>query len=430
VQSLYPTVQFYDPLPVGTPTVREWPQYAPVPNLQDFFGFLECDIEPTRYLHHPVIVEIKNGLLIADLTKKVKITIASPELHAALSQGYKVTRVYKMMEFESSTELFKDYFRDFIKNKLEASGMPGWVQTEENWQEFETYHREQLGIELKRCDMVKNSSRKTAAKLMCNSLWGKFAETASPIQFEQFDVAGEQGKLMALLSKWGDGKIQVVYHRRSPDNMRLNVAYKNTETEWLPPNRRARINLAVAAFITSHARMRLWTELNKLGDRVLYHDTDSIIYERSATGYNIPDGRYLGEWEDECVENGVKRKMVKFASIGPKCYSYVLDDGKSTCKVKGVSLDSANSAVVNFDAMKQLIKKELPQLETENLLFKYDKGSGRRAGGMYTGILHKIVRVTYSKGIIDPVTTIVYPKGSVEIGRADLAGCQLWTSAD
>lgn len=60
--------------------------------------------------------------------------------------------------------------------------------------------------------------------------------------------------------------------------------------------------------------------MNKLGDRVLYHDTDSIIYEYNRNLYNIPEGRYLGEWECETGGNPI----IKFTSIGPKSYAYVV----------------------------------------------------------------------------------------------------------
>lgn len=42
---------------------------------------------------------------------------------------------------------------------------------------------------------------------------------------------------------------------------------------------------------------------------------------------------------------------------------------------------------------------------------------------MMTGLVTKIVRATYSKGIVDPKTFNVYPKGSKEIGQAGLENC-------
>ncbi|GBN97164.1 hypothetical protein AVEN_10442-1 [Araneus ventricosus] len=45
-------------------------------------------------------------------------------------------------------------------------------------------------------------------------------------------------------------------------------------------------NIFLAAFTTAWARLKLYSEMDKLGDAVLYHDTDSIIY--ASNGKNDP----------------------------------------------------------------------------------------------------------------------------------------------
>ena len=37
-------------------------------------------------------------------------------------------------------------------------------------------------------------------------------------------------------------------------------------------------NVILAAFVTCHGRLKLYSELSKINNRVLYFDTDSIIY--------------------------------------------------------------------------------------------------------------------------------------------------------
>ena len=57
-------------------------------------------------------------------------------------------------------------------------------------------------------------------------------------------------------------------------------------------------NVFLAAFTTSWARIKLYKEMDKLGEAVLYHDTDSIIY--ASNGRNDPElGNYLGDFTDE-----------------------------------------------------------------------------------------------------------------------------------
>jgi hypothetical protein len=145
---------------------------------------------------------------------------------------------------------------------------------------------------------------------------------------------------------------------------------------------------------------------------VLYHDTDSIIYELRPGAYNIPEGRYLGEWEDET--DGCP--IVKFVSTGPKCYSYAArkPDGtlKEECKVKGITLTSENASLVNFESMKKLVKGELENIATRLLSFKYD----RRIGEITTADIIKQFIFTYEKGFIDreegsPTQWKVFPFG-------------------
>ncbi len=416
VQSLYPTVQFYDPLPIGVPDRVVWleNEQPSVDQLFEVFGFVCCDLDPPdEYLHHPIIVEMDTvtGRLVADLKPKNRITVPTPELHLAMRNGYKVSRVYYWYDFKSSKDLFKSYFRDFLKDKIEASGVPKWVATADDWNEFADYHSQQLGIDLERGDMIPNASRKTGAKLLCNSLWGKFGEKNDPNQWCRFLVDEETDAILALERKWIDGEIDIMHRKYSGDNKAVGMVIKHNNK--LPGShiynrlRLGKQNIALAAMVTSHARCRLWDELNKLGSRVLYHDTDSIIYERDPQGYNIPEGRYLGEWE--CETGGLP--ITKFVSTGPKCYSYVVEkpDGsiKAETKIKGITLHSENSKLINFASMRDLVLGNVETIVTKCLSFAYS----RQSGEMVTRDVIKLYRETYAKGHIDRRSHLVYPYG-------------------
>lgn len=75
-----------------------------------------------------------------------------------------------------------------MKGKIQAAGIPDFVKTDDDWQEFKRYHEVEMGIILERENMIKNPSLKTACKLLCNSLWGKFAETAPGSKTESFEI--------------------------------------------------------------------------------------------------------------------------------------------------------------------------------------------------------------------------------------------------
>lgn len=87
-------------MPIGHGVKTEYQPRDRVPDLKDFFGIIKCDIRPTVYIHHPVLVELKDGKLQADFYPKIGLTITSAEYHAAIAAGYVVTRVYFTIAYE------------------------------------------------------------------------------------------------------------------------------------------------------------------------------------------------------------------------------------------------------------------------------------------------------------------------------------------
>lgn len=67
----------------------------------------------------------------------------------------------------------------------------------------------------------------------------------------------------------------------------------------------ASTNIFIACFTTAWARIKLYSQMDILGDAVLYHDTDSIIY--ASDGKNdLPLGNFLGEFTDELGGDDIK----------------------------------------------------------------------------------------------------------------------------
>ena len=104
--------------------------------------------------------------------------------------------------------------------------------------------------------------------------------------------------------------------------------------------------------------MKLYGILEKLILRVLYFDTDLIIYEHKPDLWNPTIGDQLGEWTDEVPD----ARIVKFVGMGPKNYGYdyVEKDGmrKSSCKVKGLTLDYNTLQLIHFHRMLEWSKSE------------------------------------------------------------------------
>ena len=111
------------------------------------------------------------------------------------------------------------------------------------------------------------------------------------------------------------------------------------------------INVVIAVFTTAWARLKLYDLMEKLGPRISYHDTELCIYVQREGEWEPPIGNYLGELTDELVQG-------YFASGGPKIYSYLTNEGKTVCKVRGITLHHNALKVVNYDTVKDLVQSK------------------------------------------------------------------------
>ena len=116
-------------------------------------------------------------------------------------------------------------------------------------------------------------------------------------------------------------------------------------------------NVFIAAFTTSLARLKLYDALDFLGDRVLYYDTDSVIYKTKRGQDKLPLGDFLGQFTDE-IDGDV---IVEFCSGGLKNYGYLTKKGKVECKVLGFSLNYETKQILNYYTMEENILKELDE---------------------------------------------------------------------
>ena len=55
----------------------------------------------------------------------------------------------------------------------------------------------------------------------------------------------------------------------------IQIRYENND-DFVEPN--TRTNVVIAAFTTAHARLKLYSVLEQLKERVVYYHTDSVIY--------------------------------------------------------------------------------------------------------------------------------------------------------
>ena len=120
----------------------------------------------------------------------------------------------------------------------------------------------------------------------------------------------------------------------------VEVHYKNNE-EFEEQNNK--VNIVIAAFTTAYARLKLYDLLDLLQERILYYDTDSVVFVHEPGKPEPPMGDYLGDLTDELDGDYI----TTFVSGGPKNYAYVTNNNKSVTKIRGITLDYATTKKLN-----------------------------------------------------------------------------------
>jgi len=132
------------------------------------------------------------------------------------------------------------------------------------------------------------------------------------------------------------------------------------------------VNVAFAGYVTTQARLKLYKYLSKLGESLLYCDTDSVIViQKDNDPQKVKTGDYLGDLTDELEEYGSCSFVDKFVSGGPKNYAFSVfypSTGKRArkCKVKSITLNYENSKVVNFTTLRVMILENAPSVHVHN----------------------------------------------------------------
>ena len=164
-------------------------------------------------------------------------------------------------------------------------------------------------------DKIKyNAGLRQLAKMMLNSMCGKFGQRLNKIQVKPFDEP-------QAFHRFLDTDSLDVRHVSVVNDYLVEVHYQHQEEDIpVSPN----LNTFVASFVTSWARRRLYEALELLGQRVLHFDTGSVIHLEEPGQRNPPLGDYLGEFTGELDADD---HIVEFVSGGPKNYGHKTKKG-------------------------------------------------------------------------------------------------------
>lgn len=287
VNSLYPSVMYYRPLPYGEGIFFKG-KYEPDKIYNLYVQMFTCQFE-LKPGYIPTI-QLKNNLAFVptqylESSDGEDVTLCLTNVDMELFfEHYEVYNIewHSGWKFKSTVGLFKEYIDKWNKVKMEST-------------------------------INGNKAMRTLAKLMLNALYGKFALNPNV-----------QSKI-----PWYDNGI---------------VKYKLGEKESRDP-----IYIPVGTFITAWARYKTISSAQKVYDRFVYADTDSL----HLIGTDIPDMLEvdpvkLGAWKHESTftrARFIRQKSyieeidgelnITCAGMPDRCYQYVTWDNFHT----GVSYD-------------------------------------------------------------------------------------------
>lgn len=375
VCSLYPWVCKYGKFPIGHPEVYLFDECKNL-DLQKIDGLVKCKVLPPQNLYHPVLPLKMNDKLMFVLCNKCGLkmnqgtcdheieertllgTWVVAEVRLALEKGYELLEVYEIWKYNTTQfdksagvqGLFSELIDKFLKIKTEASGWPRDCVTEAERLTFIEKFLDREDIRLEFQCIVKNPGLRSLAKLILNSFWGKFGQREN---LPKTTIVKETSHYQKLIN---DPSIDIInIEEINHETLVVNWSVKEEAEESL-----STVNVAIASFVTAQARIKLYSYLDHLGSRVLYYDTDSVIYVAKEGDWEVPTGCFLGDMTDELAVHGEGSYITEFASGGPKNYSFI---GVSplnqktfqTCKVKGIKLSYSAGSLINFYSMKNLL---------------------------------------------------------------------------
>ena len=326
-RSLYPTVLKYEEFPMGHPVVIN----EDFDDLGCYFGFAKCIVQPPKNLYIPVLpYKTKNKKLVFPLCsqcaeeqnqetcehtaeqRQLIGTWTTEELKYAVEKGYKIVKFIEVYHYaRKSDQIFREYINLWLRYKQEADGWPSWVNTEEDKDKYIADFKEREGIELRKDHIKKNPGLRFIAKLFLNTLWGKLAQRPNLVQTTICNTYDDYWKLTEDENITIKGEIMV-----NEDTLIVNHVQNDEEN-----CKNGNTSLAIAAYVTSWARLRLVKlihDIEIVQGRILYMDTDSVIFTHKEETQSEPAepspviGDFLGDLADEITRlwNGGKMHSV------------------------------------------------------------------------------------------------------------------------
>lgn len=378
-----------------------------------FFGIVCATLTPPTDLFHPVLVTWDHdaGKCIGSLEPISYGVFTSVEFKKALQCGYKLDCLHRLDEYHKAPGLWNDFIKKLYIFKMANSEAAPASDTARD-QLVNAYEKDfEMGDAVRDSfpDWAKRGAKRQVFKIMLNSGWGKHAQRVNMPDLKV--ISGKDYETQdAIMRNYSEQRIKLLSYERIGNQVVTRMVKNGSSTS---PNFHGEY-LPAGVFVPAYGRLMLYEQLEKLDKRVLYHDTDSIIYIYDPAEYNIPESDVWGRWsvEDFDTKNGGIRE---FVGIGPKSYGLMAANGVNYIKVKGLSLKMAHEEILNFNVMKSLVQQFLETGNSSTTVgvpqFTFRWGINRP---MVTAPMVKLFSFQPELLKGDLVGDTLYPKGYVQ----------------
>ena len=386
--------------------------------IENYYGIVKATVHPPRGLLHSVLPQRCNGKLMFPLCRTCaeqenKTTPChhnddersilgcwvSIELVKAIEKGYVVARIDEVWHFpQSSDTLFADYVKTFLQYKQEASGYPEHAVSDVDKRAYIDDYFEKENIRLNPDKIAVNQARRSINKLLLNSLWGRFSMRENLPSSEMLKDPEQFAQYI-----FGDA-YDITHFSFISEDVAL-IQWRHADGYG---GQTRDINVFLGAFTTAHARLELYDLMDKLGDRLLYSDTDSVVFVSKDGDWEPPLGPYLGDLTDE-ISGG--DYITEFSSSGPKTYGYRTASGKTCMKAKGITLNAENSKLIKLDTLIDLVDHHLVDRDnTRHILARTDNiVRDKKSLTLKNTSVVKRFKVVYNKRVLlSNFTTLPY----------------------
>ncbi len=331
VNSLYPFVMKNNLMPTGKP-IKFYGDIRKIDS--NAFGFFYCNIKTPNNLIHPILqthVKVNKGIRTIAPLGSWNDMIFSAEMDNAIKFGYKFNILWGY-KFESKY-IFKSYVETLYNLRLK---------------------------------FIKSNPLNLIAKLLLNSLYGRFGMVDSFIDififnnFKEFKIWYDIHNEDIIEFEELGNKVIVQY--KSDDKNKKTDLYGTLETH--------NVSIPIAAAITAYARIHMSQFKNNPDFKLYYSDTDSAYIDRPLPKHMVSNS-ILGKMK---LENICKKAIF----LGPKMYYLETIDGNIIYKVKGLkheiklTRDDFESLLIKQSFLEKFQTKWIKNLSLGNIQIRND----------------------------------------------------------